>query len=106
MRIAMIALLAGETTLTTRARTAALPTISLAGRTAALPASILVSRARATTLPMGVLAGRAAALPAGADVPAAALRRRLLPRIPLALLSGHSRPFSPTKIKQCTLSSV
>ena len=105
----MIALLAGRT---------ALATIGLPGPAAALPGGILVSRARAATLPTGVpasradtpamsaLASRAATLPASANVPAAALRRRLLPRIPLALLSGHSRPFSPSKIKQCTLSSV
>ena len=93
----MIALLVSRT---------ALATIGLPGRAAALSAGILASRTCAASLALGALTSRAATLPASANAFAAALRRRLLPRIPLALLSGHSRPFSPSKIKQCTLSSV
>jgi hypothetical protein len=88
----MIALLVSRATLTARTYAASLHAGVLPSRTASLPASIL--------------AGYATTLPASANVPAAAFGRRPLPRIPLALLSGHSRPFSPTKIKQCTLSSV
>ena len=93
----MIALLADGT---------ALATIGLPGRDAALAAGILAARTCAASPPLGALASRAATLPASANVPAATFSRRLLPRIPLALLSGHGRPFSPSKIKQCTLSSV